>query len=683
MGVVYKARQARLNRLVALKMILAGQLASADDVRRFQIEAEAVGNLDHPNIVPVYEAGEYEGQHYLSMKLIAGSNFAQEIADGDWSIKHKAAQKRVARLLSAAARAVHHAHQRGILHRDLKPANILLNQRREPCLTDFGLAKRLDRNIGLTQTGTIVGTVSYMAPEQAAAEKGLTTAVDIYGLGAILYELLTGRPPFQGGMPLETLRQIREQAPVRPRAINSCIDRDLETICLKCLEKDPANRYGSAELFADDLENWLHGKPIQARPVRAWERLAKWARRRPAIATLVAAVVVILLVSSLGVAWQRYREDSAYRQLQVEVDSSTRAERYFKGIEAATRALEKGQVGDADEQLEACEPELREVEWYLLRALCHGPVSIPLTPDLDHSHQFGLTPDHQHFAWFSAWPYGVLSLYEPATGRQIRSFGANGFAVSPDGRLLAGSTGNDVTVWDVFTGEVLQIFPLEQFGRSFFTIRPVIAGLKDRLREKRGPGQGWGEQTFREIPDKPAEIVSPDGRLTFGRRQFPSFLPAVKDSGPPPKMDSRGNETGRGLKGNRRWISDGVIGLYASRNGMLLLNIRDERDHRANGRDSGGWFLGFSQDGRRFLTCEGSSICVWECESIRKILTAPGIRVANGLRPRRDQFLGFLVPVDGGEELPPSFAPVASFDGETIWWLDMGCEIKFCDLRPR
>jgi WD40 repeat protein len=299
MGVVYRARQISLNRPVALKMILSGQIAGEAEIQRFRAEAEAAAGLDHPNIVPIYEVGEHQGQNYFSMKLIDGGSLAREIG------RLKDDPRAAARLMASVARAVHHAHQRGILHRDLKPANILLDRRGEPHVTDFGLARQLASDSGLTRSGVIMGTPSYMPPEQASGAKGaVTIASDVYGLGAIFYELLTGRPPFRGESVAETLLQVLEHEPERPRAVNPELDRDLETICLKCLEKDARRRYESAEALAEELERWLAGEPIVARPVGTAERAWKWARRRPAIAAMLATLVVVSTVGLGGILWQ-------------------------------------------------------------------------------------------------------------------------------------------------------------------------------------------------------------------------------------------------------------------------------------------------------------------------------------------------------------------------------------------
>src|SRR6516164_362686 len=238
MGVVYKARQMSLNRLVALKMILKGELATPRDVARFRTEAEAPANLDHPHIVPIYEVGEHDGQQYYAMRYVEGPSLA----------RHPRSDARTeARIVADVAAAVHHAHRRGILHRDLKPSNILIDSGGRPLVVDFGLAKHVNANRTLTETGAIVGTPLYMAPEQAAGRKDLTVAADVYSLGVVLYERLTGRTPFTGETVLEVLRQVRETEPPRPSSISPGLDRDLETVCLKCLEKDPARRYASAE----------------------------------------------------------------------------------------------------------------------------------------------------------------------------------------------------------------------------------------------------------------------------------------------------------------------------------------------------------------------------------------------------------------------------------------------------
>jgi hypothetical protein len=385
MGVVFRARQISLNRPVALKMILAGQLASESDVRRFRTEAEAAANLDHPNIVPIYEVAEHEGQPYFSMKLVAGSSLAQQVP------RFTRDPRATVRLLATVARAVHHAHQRGILHRDLKPGNILLDPKREPHVTDFGLAKRVaspgcQPGEYLTQTGAIVGTPSYMAPEQAAAKKGLTTAVDVYSLGAILYELLTGRPPFRGGNDLETLLLVIDQEPARPRALNPRISRDVETVCLKCLDKDPQRRYGSADALAEDLERWLRGEPIRARSVGRPERAWRWCRRNPVVAGLIGMVAATLVA---GTALSSYFAVRANDRAEDAVREKDRADRRGEEAEAnlyaahmnlLQAAWEQGYGGRVHNLLEAYrqpvpgQPDRRGWEWYYQDRLSHADV---------------------------------------------------------------------------------------------------------------------------------------------------------------------------------------------------------------------------------------------------------------------------------------------------------------------
>lgn len=260
MGVVYKARQVSLNRIVALKMILSGRFASENDVRRFYQEAEATASLDHSGIVPIYEIGEHDDRHFFTMKLIAGGTLADKLP------QLRSDFRALVRLIATTARAVHHAHQRGVLHRDLKPANILLDDDQNPLVSDLGLARQVESDSNITQTGAIVGTPAYMPPEQAAAKKEITTGADIYSLGAILYEGLTGQPPFRGESPVETLVKVLNEEPASPRELDATIDISLELICLKCLAREPDARYASAAALAEDLENWLVGKPVSVRP---------------------------------------------------------------------------------------------------------------------------------------------------------------------------------------------------------------------------------------------------------------------------------------------------------------------------------------------------------------------------------------------------------------------------------
>jgi WD40 repeat protein len=294
MGVVYKARQRSLGRLVALKMVLAGAHAGPHELARLRREAQTLARLQHPHIVQIYEVGE-EGSHpFLALELLAGGSLAEQLDGTPWR------PKEAARLIETLARAVHAAHQQDVIHRDLKPANVLLTREGQPKITDFGLAKQLDVERGQTQSGAILGTPSYMAPEQAAGKsRDVGPATDTYALGAILYELLTGRPPFRAATVLDTVMLVAHQEPTPPSRLRPRLPRDLETICLKCLHKIPDKRYGSALALAEDLRRFQAGEPIRARAVGRLERLGRWYRRNWLVATLV---LVLALVGSSGLA---------------------------------------------------------------------------------------------------------------------------------------------------------------------------------------------------------------------------------------------------------------------------------------------------------------------------------------------------------------------------------------------
>jgi len=294
MGLVYEATQTELNRRVALKVLAPGLFASREARERFQNEAQAIARLDHPNIVPVYEVGEEDGQPFFSMRLIAGGSLADHLRQDT-----RDSERRCAQVLFALARAVHYAHQRGVLHRDLKPANVLLDEDGNPWLADFGLARLIGRDSLMSGSRSMIGTPAYMAPEQAGARGEITTAVDVYGLGAILYEMLGGRPPFHGASTILTLRQVVDMEPQRLSTLRPGLARDLETICLKCLAKNPKDRYASAAALSDDLERWLTHKPILARPTSWSEITWKWMRRHPGSAAVLLAIVSIACVSTV------------------------------------------------------------------------------------------------------------------------------------------------------------------------------------------------------------------------------------------------------------------------------------------------------------------------------------------------------------------------------------------------
>ena len=355
MGVVYRAWQGSPRRFVALKMISGGFRHSSPEARRFRAEADAIAKLDDPGIVTIHEVGEVNGRAYFTMDLIAGRSLDHHLGRFRGDLRASAG------LVALAARAVHHAHLRGLLHRDLKPSNILLGQNDRPIVSDFGLARRIDGDSDLTETGAILGSPRYMAPESIDLGSGsITTAVDVYGLGAILYALLTGEPPFGGKNPAETLEQVRHQAPRAPRSINPAVPRDLETVCLKCLAKSPGGRYPSAEALAEDLDRWASGRPILGRRVGLAERLVGWSRRRPAQAAMASALVAAIVLGMGGIIWQWRRAVAAREALEESL--------YASLITLADRELNTGEIGLARTLLERCQPARRGWEWLYLRA---------------------------------------------------------------------------------------------------------------------------------------------------------------------------------------------------------------------------------------------------------------------------------------------------------------------------
>jgi len=399
MGLVYRARQISLERIVALKVIAAGEMASMKDVERFRIEAEAVASLDHPNIVPIYEVGEEEPWHFFSMRLVEGGTLSQLLA------KERPSFERTARLLATVARAVHHAHQRGVLHRDLKPGNILLDTAGEPHVTDFGLAKFAQRESDLTLTQAVLGTPAYMSPEQAAGRaKEITTATDTYALGAVLFEMLTGTPPFSGETAIATARNVIDKEAPMPSSINRAVPPELAVVCLKCLEKDPLRRYRSAAALAEDLEHWLRHEPITARRATPLQRAIKWTRRNPGIAALVLLLHVVGALGLAGILWASVRaatnaRESHERVLRMYVATGNRLveeKDAFQGLLYLVEALRLEQGGAVREEnhryrIEAVLRDSPRLEQLLFHGQGIGAVSFSsdgtrlITGSSDHS----------------------------------------------------------------------------------------------------------------------------------------------------------------------------------------------------------------------------------------------------------------------------------------------------------
>jgi WD40 repeat protein/serine/threonine protein kinase len=482
MGVVYKARHIGLNRLVALKMLRAGSLADSAEQARFKIEAEAVARLQHPNIVQIFDIGTWQPREsdsavpYLSLEFIDGGSLSGRLADGPQP------PRTAAELLEVLARAMDYAHQRGIVHRDLKPANVLLSTNHTnihelspsrvrgnschswinlfPKITDFGLAKRLDLDSDHTRTGAVMGTPSYMAPEQAEGRvHDVSPATDVYALGAILYELLTGRPPFKGTSVLDTLEQVKLLDPVMPRRLQPGVPRDLETICLKCLAKEPSKRYDSAGALADDLRRYLDGKPILAKPTPFREHIWKAARRRPGVALLLAAILAVTVGGIAGILHQwRRAEHNADEQRHLG---------YTFGINLTQQVLERDNTRRALELLESLKPgpgqmDMRGFDWHYLYNVCHGEKLL-----LPGRGSAAISADGQIVA--GGGENGAVKVWD-SEGHEITTLlGHTGdltaLAFSPDGTLLVSAAKDGlVKIWDWRAGVEKLVLPRKHTG---------------------------------------------------------------------------------------------------------------------------------------------------------------------------------------------------------------------------
>jgi WD40 repeat protein/serine/threonine protein kinase len=683
MGVVFRARQKSPDRQVAIKMIHAARLASASDIQRFRNESETVASLDHPNIVPIYEVAESRAQEtgspvlYFSMKLMEGGSLAAAVVSGKLAATSREEQRRAAELLATISRAVHYAHQRGVLHRDLKPANILFDGNGRPHVGDFGLAKRVGVDPSLTESGAIIGTPSYMAPElaspalHASRAATATIATDVYGLGAILYFTVTGKGPFEGTSILETLDGVLRQEPAPPSRLRPILDRDLETICLKCLQKEPGKRYASAEDLASDLDRWRRSEPILARPVSQTERAWRWCRRNPSLAITGTAAVTALLLGVIAstVFAVRAFQASERAEERTRLAEARLAQNYLeRGLSICSRDGDPGRgLHWMALALENCPENEAHLEFVIRMNLSAWGSQVPkleaVLTKAGTMRAAALSPDGHFFITCQdkAAQLWDVSARQPI-GPPLQHHGiVRSVTFSPDSKMvLTGSEDHTARLWEVLTGRPIDP-PFEHHTPVLVVAfspdgHTILTGGADRTAQvwnidsRSHPIPPWFQES-----QVSAASFSPDGKTVFIACQDHSacLLEIASGKALEPHLPPLGG-----------WITAVA---FSSEGKMILAGADDHQAHILDAatlkplvsplRHEGALLsVGWSPNGRVALT--GSSdftARLWESATGRPLARLPHLGGANYA----------------------AFTP----DGQTIWTAGGDPNGNLCEIR--